>query len=298
MASAVSPRGPGAVPKDWQNPTKPATGPSFIEKLDPEALAFFCEVAKRPFSQQAVAFLNAYWPEVGNQAEFIYAYSWEVIKYADMHNKGISLIYKYDEGQDLDFDIALYFYEQLCKRLEDNKYKEYTSYNMSQPEMMTSLKRKQELRDKVDVNFDGRVSFLEYLLYQYKEVANPADFCTRSMGHDEHPEIKKARLALEEVNKRIRAYEEEKARLTAEAAGSGVKALGAKNMLAQIDAGPLKEQLNKALISAEAAVRIASKKFGGSAHGGTGGDSMSDGAIWWMNRDLEEKKKRYGPSAK
>jgi hypothetical protein len=48
------------------------------------------------------------------------------------------------------------------------------------------------------------------------------------------------------VNKRIRAYEEEKARLTEEASkGETVKALGAKNMLAQIDSGPLKEELNK-----------------------------------------------------
>jgi len=160
--------------------------------------------------------------------------------------------------------------------------------------MMTALSRKQELRDKVDVNFDGRISFLEYLLYQYKDVANPADFVHRSMGHDEHPEIRKARLALEEVNKRIRAYEEEKARLTDLAQGQGVKALGAKNMLAQIDAGPLKEELNKALISAEAAVRIATKKFGGGGGGGADGGS-SDGAIWWMNRDLEEKQRRYGP---
>jgi len=139
--------------------------------------------------------------------------------------------------------------------------------------------------------------FLEYLLYQYKDVANPADFCSRSMGKDEHPEIKKARLALEEVSKRIRAYEEEKARLLAESnSGNGVKALGAKNMLAQIDAGPLKSELNKALITAEAAVRIASKKFGGQSADGE--DGSSAGAIWWMNRDLEEKKKRYGPSAK
>jgi len=218
-----------------------------------------------------------------------------------MHSKGIQLLYQYDEGCDVDFDIGLYFYEQLCKFVEDPKHKDLAAYKISQPEMMTALKRKQELRDKVDVNFDGRISFLEYLLYQYKDVANPADFCTRSMGHDEHPEIKKARLALEEVNKRIRAYEEEKARLTAESNGSGVKALGAKNMLAQIDAGPLKDQLNKALISAEAAVRIASKKFGGSSYGGTDGSGSgggSSGAIWWMNRDLEEKKKKYGPQKK
>eukprot|EP01114_Cavostelium_apophysatum_P016339 TRINITY_DN461_c0_g1_i1.p1 TRINITY_DN461_c0_g1~~TRINITY_DN461_c0_g1_i1.p1 ORF type:complete len:292 (+),score=97.44 TRINITY_DN461_c0_g1_i1:101-976(+) len=288
---------PAKSAKDFPTYAQPKQGASFTEKLDAEALAFFSDIAKQPFSRQAVAFLNAYWPEVNQEAEFIYSAGWEVIKHADMHTKGISLIYQYDEGHDLDFDIGLYFYEQLCKFVEEPKNSKFAGFKRSQPEMMTALKRKQELRDKVDVNFDGRISFLEYLLYQYKDVANPADFCTRSMGHDEHPEIKKARLALEEVNKRIRAYEEEKARLTAESNGSGVKALGAKNMLAQIDAGPLKEQLNRALISAEAAVRIASKKFAGQS-GADGNGGSSEGAIWWMNRELEEKQKRYGPSKK
>jgi len=36
---------------------------SFTEKLDAESLAFFNEVAHKPFQQQAVSFLNAYWPE-------------------------------------------------------------------------------------------------------------------------------------------------------------------------------------------------------------------------------------------
>jgi hypothetical protein len=277
-----------------------AGGKSFTEKLDADALRYFSEVAKRPFSQQAVSFLNAYWAETHTEAEFIYTVAWETIKYADMHSKGISLIYKYDEGHDLDFDIGLYFYEQLCKFCEEPKNGSQVSpYPRSHPTMMTAIKRKQELREEVDVNFDGRISFLEYLLYQYKDVANPADFCFRSMNHDEHPEIRKARLALEEVNKRIRIYEEEKARLTGESQGEGVKALGAKNMLAQIDSGPIKEELNKALITAEAAVRIATKKYGGQGGGGgAGGGGASDGAIWWMNSDLEEKKKRYGPSKK
>jgi hypothetical protein len=265
---------------------------SFTEKLDGESLKFFSDVAMRPFAQQAVAFLNAYWPEAKDEAEFIYSVAWDMVKYADMHSKGISLIFKYDEGRDLDFDIGLYFYEQICKFCDEPKNKKWKDqYPRSMPEMMTALKRKQELRDKVDVNFDGRISFLEYLLYQYKDVANPADFCSRSMGHDEHPEIKKARLALEEVNKRIRAYEEEKARLTAESQGTGVKALGAKNMLAQIESSPQKDALNKALITAEAAVRIASKKYGGQTDASGG---SSEGALWWMNRDLEDKKKRYG----
>jgi hypothetical protein len=274
---------------------------SFTEKLDPDALAFFNEVAKRPFSQQAVAFLNAYWPEVHTQAEFLYSVAWEMMKYADMHSKGISLIYKYEEGFDVDFNIGLYFYEKLCKFLEDPKNSQWSdqkTFGISQPEMMTAIKRKQELREKVDVNFDGRISMLEYLLYQYMAFANPADFCIRSMGHDEHPEIRKARLALEEVNKRIRAFEEEKARLEAESELPGVKGLGAKNMLAQLDNNPLKEELNAALIRAEAAVRKASKMFGGGApvnlKPGESRAAPTEGAIWWMNRELEEKKKRYG----
>jgi len=275
---------------------------SFTEKLDTDALNFFNEVCKRPFSQQAVAFLNAYWPEVHTQAEFIYSVAWEMMKYADMHSKGISLIYKYEEGYDVDFNIGLYFYEKMCKFLEDTKNTQWSdqkTYGISQPEMMTAIKRKQELREKVDVNFDGRISMLEYLLYQYMAFANPADFCVRSMGHDEHPEIRKARLALEEVNKRIRAFEEEKARLESESELPGVKGLSAKNLLAQLENNPLKEELNAAMIRAEAAVRKATKLFGGGAavNYGKPGEARAaptEGAIWWMNRELEEKKKRYG----
>jgi hypothetical protein len=271
---------------------------SFVEKLDKEALDFFNDVASRPFSQQAVAFLNAYWTEIGDQAEFIFNVAWETIKMADMHAKGISLVHKYEKGNDLDFNIGLYFYEKLCKFLDEDKKKEWTGdeYKKSQPEMMTAIVRKKELRDKVDVNFDGRISMLEYLLYQYKDYASPADFATRSMkAPDEHPEVKKARLALEEVNARIRAYEAEKARLEEESALPGVKGLKAKNLLAQLDSSPLKEDLNRALITAEAAVRRVQKMFG--AGGSAAGDAAaapSEGASWWMCKDLEVKKKRYG----
>ena len=273
---------------------------SFVEKLDKESLDYFSAVCKKPFSEQAVAFLNAYWPEVHQEAEFIFTVAWEMMKYADMQAKGVHYLYQYEEGSDLDFDIGLYFYEQLCKFLDEPKNAHWKNdFPMSQPEMMTAIKRKQELREKVDVNFDGRVSFLEYLLHQYRAVANPADFCKRSMtAGDEHPEIVKARMALEEVNKRIRAYEAEKARLTEESQQPGVKGLRAKNLLAQLDSSPLAEELNKALITAEAAVRIATRKFGGQkgagAATGEAGAPLTDGAIWWMNRDLQEKQTKYG----
>lgn len=45
---------------------------------------------------------------------YAYRVAWDTIKYADMHSKGIKYYYEYDEGHDLDFDIGLYFYEQVC----------------------------------------------------------------------------------------------------------------------------------------------------------------------------------------
>lgn len=278
---------------------------SFTEKLTDEGLAFFNDTCAKPFSQQAVAFLNAYWDEVGDQAEFIFGCAWETIKYADMHAQGCSYIHLYNEGNDLDFNIGLYFYEKLVKNCSEGgdrgEFKPFgpgNTYDKSQPEMLTAIVRKKELREKVDVNFDNRISMLEYLLYQYREFANPNDFVTRSMkAPDEHPEIKKARLALEEVNARIKAYEAEKFRLEEASKLPGVKGLTAKNLLAQLESGPLKEELNRALITAEAAVRIVTKKFGGAGGGGGGdgeGGGPTDGAIWWMNKDLETKKKKYG----
>lgn len=271
---------------------------SFAEKLDEEAMAFFNDVAQKSFSQQAVYFLNAYWDEVGDQAEFIFNVSWETLKYADMHAKGISLIHKYEEGCDVDFNIGLYFYERLVKFCDESKEWTDDKWKKSQPEMMTAIVRKKELKEKVDVNFDGRISMLEYLLYQYRDFANPADFASRSMkAPDEHPEIKKARLALEDVNARIRAYEEEKCRLEEESKLPGVKGLKAKNLLAQLDSSPLKEELNRALITAEAAVRRVTKLFGKGSTAAQDGEASSgptEGAMWWMNRDLEEKQKRYG----
>jgi len=273
---------------------------SFTEKLDAEGLAFFNDTTELPFSGQAVAFLNAYWEEVGDQAEFIFGCAWETIKAADMHAKGVSYVHLYEEGNTLEFNIGLFFYEQLCKNIRDGgmkgEMKEFADdkYDKSKPQIMTAIKRKTEIRDKVDVNFDNKISFLEYLLYQYK--VDPKDFVTRSMkAPDEHPEIKKARLALEEVNKRIKAYEAEKMRLEEEAQLSGVKGLRAKNLLAQLDASPLKEELNRALITAEAAVRRVSKQFGGANAGSQPGDGCpSDGALWWLKKDLETKKKKYG----
>lgn len=277
---------------------------AFAAALDEDGLAYFNKVAESPFADQAVAFLNAYWGEVASQAEFIFTVAYEVIKAADMDAKGCQLVHHYAEGNDLEFDVGLRFYEMLCKFVEDHPEWAGEEYAISQPEMLTALKRKQELRDKVDVNFDNRISMLEYLLYQYKDVANPSDFVTRSQSQgEEHPEITAAKQKLAEVSAAIAAYEAEKARLEDLAEnGGGVKKMKAKNELAQLESGPLMETLNVALITAEAAVRKVNKQFGGAGGGGSGRKSVAaecaTGGVFWMNRDLEEKKKLYGKRSK
>lgn len=302
---------------------------AFTEKLSKEALDYFNQLIEQPFAAQAIAFLNAYWTEIHTQAEFIFSVAYEMIKYADMSAKGIQLVFNYKEGNLLDFDIGLYFYEQLCKYVEDPKnaatWGGSSSYIYSQPKMVTAIARKAELK-KVDCNFDGKVSFLEYLLYQYRKVVSPADFCKRAMaaeaGGDDNAEIAAAMKALEEVQASIMAYEAEKSRLNSIVEKeTGVKQLGAKNLLAQVESSPLAENLNAALIKAEAKVRIATKKFGKALPGGVRVGTMkrpsviapdgnlpltgqpvtrdtTSGSIWWMNRDLEEKQKRYGRKPK
>lgn len=274
---------------------------AFTTKLSEEELAFFNEVCNKPFDQQATAFLNAYWKEIGDQAEFIFEVGYYMIQYADMHAKGVEYIHLYETGVELEFNIGLYFYEQLCKYLGDSKNKQWIDdkFKASQPEMMTAIKRKQELRDKVDVNFDNKITFLEYLLYQYRNVegVDPAQFIKRSQAApDEHPEVKAAREALEAVTKRIKAYEAEKARLEDMSEnGNGIKKMKAKNELAQLESGPLKEALNEALINAEAKVRKVVKMFGATAGEEAAESAMpSQGSSWWMNYDLAQKKKKYG----
>lgn len=271
---------------------------SFTEKLDPESLKAFNVATKKKFSEQAMFFLNAFWDEFGDQAEFIYSVSWDHMKKADMRVKGVYYIHLYEEGNELDFDMSLYVFEQLNKLLE-KEAKWAKEYPKSLPKDMTAIVRKQELRERVDINFDGKMSFIEFLLYQYN--ASPKTLMERSMGSDDLPEeVLAAIRALNEVQQRVNAYEAEKKRLEDESesnGGQGIKALKAKNELAQLHAGPLWAAINKALITAEAAVRIASKKYGVNAaglSGAKGGPIRTNGTLWWLNRELAEKKAKYG----
>jgi len=279
--------------------TKHKSTESFKQKLGKAELDYFNEVAKQPFSGQAVAFLNAYWDEVHTQAPFIFNVSWEIFKKVDMQFKGVDYIHLYDEGRSLDFDAGLKYFEEMVKYTDDEKNDHVSDdYKISYPKMMTSLVRKRELRDKVDVNFDGHVSFIEYLLYQYQDFAKPGDFIKRSQAlGSENKYIRLARLALEKVHAAIKAYEKKKIALEEAAKQPGVKGLTAKNQLAQLGSSPLMETLNEALIKAEAALRKVKKKYKDAKKGGAtpGGTEMNaaNGALFWMDEDCKKGKKKY-----
>jgi len=288
---------------------------AFKQLLDADSIRVFEEACAKPYSEQATFFLNAYWVEYEDQAEAIYSLAWKTMEAAEMEAKGIMYVHQYDEGNELDIDTSLRFFEMLCNRsLKERNHKTLDptwendpTYAKALPEMQTSIKRKRELKETVDVNGNGKICFLEYLIYQYK--CDVKDLMSRVMCApvaDEDEGIRLARLALEEVQRAIKAYESEKQRLTdlAESnGGKGIKALKAKNMLAQLDASPLKEHLNVSLIKAEAALRRVTREAkarganiaaGGESKGDEPTPMRTDGTMWWMGRTIAEAKAKYG----
>ena len=240
------------------------------------------------------------WPEVGSQAEFIFsgAYHWFV--QADMHTQGITLQHLYEEGKSVDYNVAAYFYEKLYywvqNTKEGKKFRDDPTYAPSMLKMKTAIQLKKDFREKVDVSFDGKISFLEHLLYQYNTVANPQDFMKRRKAmEEEHEVIRKAREALEDINEQIRKYEARRAELEEGAKMPGVKGLSFKHQLSMLDASPLAEALQTSLIKAEAAVRIAVKHYKGMASSG-GGAGVPEGSLWWMKRELQKKKEVVVPN--
>lgn len=223
-------------------------------------------------------------------------------------------VHHYEEGNELDIDTSLRFFEMLCNvSLSERHHKSFVDtweksaeYQKSLPTMMTSIKRKRELKQTVDANGNGKISFLEYLIYQYECDVKDLMRVMAAPFADEDEAIRLARLALEEVQRAIKAYEAEKQRLTELAAtngGKGIKALKAKNMLAQLDASPLMEHLNVSLIKAEAALRRVTReaKARGVNVGGAAQEAKqeaapmrTDGTMWWMARAIREAKEKYG----
>eukprot|EP01027_Heterolobosea_sp_BB2_P026945 GEZU01042068.1.p1 GENE.GEZU01042068.1~~GEZU01042068.1.p1 ORF type:complete len:274 (+),score=185.28 GEZU01042068.1:26-823(+) len=151
----------------------------------------------------------------------------------------------------------------------------------------TGLQRKEEIMD-IDLDFDGRVCFIEYLLLHYKamilqeyykrtgetpkeDLSNGGigvtgvghklldELFTLPMGLD--PELERA---IEEFTAAKRARENRMKELAEKAAAGGVKGLAAKNELEQMEKADTTE-MNRAEITLEAAKKRASKTSGEAA---------------------------------
>eukprot|EP01088_Endostelium_zonatum_P016844 TRINITY_DN4715_c0_g1_i1.p1 TRINITY_DN4715_c0_g1~~TRINITY_DN4715_c0_g1_i1.p1 ORF type:complete len:227 (-),score=59.88 TRINITY_DN4715_c0_g1_i1:52-732(-) len=212
----------------------------------------FVSVINRRYKDQATFFLNAFWPEYSKNAEEVWK---NVQKMVELDTA------KGGEGNDLDEFSSHRFLEAFGDTLSVNKMREV-------------------LRE-LHIDRKKRMSLIEYLVVKYKQ--DVKTLLARPQGTNE--DLIKAQQALENVQKEIDKIENQKKTLEAASQGTGVKANSAKNELAQLLTKD-NTDLNRALLTAEAAVRKAQKR---------GGDAQ--GSLWWIDRELTEMKK-YKPQSK
>jgi len=235
-------------------------------KSDEKLLARFKDVTARKYQDQAVFFLNAFWPDLDSkEAENVWNNAHTFIE-LDKQEWGALPEGKksetWAEGASLDEFWSHKFLEK-------------------QGETKTVVQLRETLK-KIDLDFDKRMSIVEFLLFHYG--FDVKTLLSRPQGTNE--ELKKAQQALAEVKKEIDAIEKKKSELEVKVAAGGVKGNTAKNELEQLlNSDPT--NLNRAIVTAEAAVRKAQKATG----------LQPQGALFWIERELQESKK-YKPKSK
>jgi len=128
----------------------------------------FKEFTRKKYSEQTVAFLNAYWDEVNNDRELMW----------DQTHQFITLdIEKGKEGGDLDEFNAHRFLEKLG-------------------ETRTVKQMRDELRE-IDMDFNKRMALIEYFLWNYKK--SVSDFLSKPQGGIDPEELAEAQRLLDEV---------------------------------------------------------------------------------------------------
>jgi len=163
----------------------------------------FADLINRTYKDQAIFFLNAFWPEVGNQAEDVWR----------RHTKMVELdLQKGADGNDLDEFNAHRFLEFF----EETK---------------TVVGLREILREH-GLDRKKRMSFIEYLLVKYGQhvrelLSRPQEIVGGGNAGNRPPseEMLKATQALAAVKEEINKIEREKAALEAASQGTGVKAM-------------------------------------------------------------------------
>lgn len=242
-------------------------------KCEGKDLVFVNLANEQPYDIQAKLFISAFWGKgnVDNEAVFQFCNKYYD---TDLFLKGLSPVQKKEASTNLDEHGFHVFLERHIKPI-------------------TVLEARKRLKE-ADMSFDGKVSFLEFCVWHFKQTTS--DFLQNAPrdlrqldAQNLTPAIKAAQMALAVVMNEIAKIENERTRLeTVIENGKGIKALRAKNELQQLLSRDMTE-FNKALLTAEAAVRRA----GGKATG----VKIDPAVLWWMDQELQAMK-RYRPQGK
>jgi len=130
----------------------------------------FKEFTGLKYSEQAQAFLNAYWDEFGNVAEQIWAWTHQFIE-LDIDNG--------KEGKDLDEFNAHRFLER-------------------NGETKTVKQMRDELKE-IDMDFNRRMAVIEYFLWRHHK--SVSDFVRKPQGGIDPQELAEAQRLLDEVSR-------------------------------------------------------------------------------------------------
>lgn len=225
--------------------------------------ASFKAYISKPYRDQAQAFLNAFFEPSNGETIWKWCLMFQEL---DVENKA--------EGSSLD-EFATHRFLQA----------------ISEPK---TVKEFREIIKEADIDFDKRIAFLEYLFFHYKKTI--PEFLAKKPPLEPptatNPALAAASQALAEVRSQINKIEDRRSSLEKESELGGIKGTRAKNELQQLLSSDNTE-LNRSLLTAEAALRKAQKATGSK----DSGEPVPPGTMWWMNRELEEMKK-YKPGYK
>ena len=142
---------------------------------------------------------------------------------------------------------------------------------------MSHLQLKETL-NKIDADHDKKMSLLEYAVWKYSEKfpqVTIQEMMKRPQGVNKA--LKEAQKKLKIVEEEIEKIENKKNELEKLSLKPGVAGMRAKNELNQLLSMD-QTDLNRAIITAQAAVRLAQK---------SSGDLAAQGTIWFMNKELK-----------
>jgi len=212
-------------------------------------------VERSEYPKQAQYFLNAFWTELGEQE-------------ADLIFETVEKFGKWDKKD--------HNHGKSLNEWDSHKLLEDLGQTLTVLEMRAALA-------EIDVDHDGRMSAYEYFLHAYEGIdgVDLHELLTRPQGTNDA--VERAMAALDAVQAQIDDIEGKKAKYLEIGAGTGVKAMRAKNQFDQlVNADPL--ELNRALVTAKSKVKRAQKVD----------DVTMMGTIWWSGRELAEAQK-YQP---